>query len=75
MPLVQSRWAKFGLKSWHVTEINNEKYSTQCTLFWESEDAFADAAKEEHSAEIMGDIKNFAQAGPDMIIGKVVGSQ
>ena len=72
MPLVESKWSKFGLKSWHVTEINNEKYSTQCILFWDSEDAFAKAAAES-SEEVMGDIKNFAQASPEMVIGKVVG--
>ena len=48
-------------------------YSTQCFLYWESEEQALKANKED-SAEIMADIKNYTDTHPIFFGGEVVAS-
>jgi hypothetical protein len=48
-------------------------YSTQCFLYWESEDRALKANKEA-SAEIMADIKNYTDTHPVFFGGAVAAS-
>lgn len=74
MPMVQKTWSSKGLKSWQVSELDPKSgYSIQCILKWESAEAFEKAAAEDE-AQIMGDIKNYTEGKPVIIIGKVVGT-
>jgi uncharacterized protein (TIGR02118 family) len=74
MPMVQKTWSSKGLKSWQVSELDPKSgYSTQCVLVWESEEAFGKAVQEDE-AKIMGDIPNYTEGKPTILVGKVVGS-
>lgn len=74
MPLVQEKWAPFGLTQYYVTDFRGEDqpYTVQCVLVWEGGlEAFANATKA-HGAEVMGDIPNFSSEQPVLLRGGVV---
>jgi hypothetical protein len=48
-------------------------YSTQCLLYWETEEQALKANKED-SSEIFADVKNYTDTHPIIFGGKVVGS-
>lgn len=48
-------------------------YCTLCVLEWESGEAFQKAVSEDE-AQIMGDIPNYTEGKPTIVIGKIVGS-
>jgi uncharacterized protein (TIGR02118 family) len=74
MPLVQKTWSPKGLQSWKVTELDpSGGYGVQCVLEFSSAEDFGKAAKEDEK-EIMGDIPNYTQGKPLIVVGKVVGS-
>jgi uncharacterized protein (TIGR02118 family) len=74
MPMVQKTWGSKGLKSWQVSELDPKSgHSIQCVLVFESTEAFGKAMSEDE-AEIMGDVKNYTEGAPVVIIGKIVGS-
>lgn len=76
MPLVQKLWGPEGLKSWTVLKFGPDApYSVQATLHWASMKDFQTAAQGKHTAEIMGDVKNFSNKEPTLIPGEIVGEQ
>lgn len=75
MPLVQKRWGPEGLTSWKVLKFGDgASKSVQATLEFESPAKFHAAAGGEHTAEIMGDVKNFSDKEPELMMGEVVGT-
>jgi len=70
MPLVQKKWAPYGLKSWQVIRFPPDSpYIVQATLEWES---VADLQKAQNSPEakdVMADIHNFASPADPVLIG------
>ncbi|KAL1588035.1 hypothetical protein WHR41_03392 [Cladosporium halotolerans] len=76
MPLVQEKWAEFGLKSWKVLKFPDDSpYTVQATLEWESMDSFKKAAGSPSLQAVMDDVKNFADKPPKLMTGELVGSQ
>lgn len=74
MPMVYETWSGKGLRSWQVSELDPKSgYTVQCLLQWESAEAFGKAASEDDE-KIMGDIPNYTEGKPTIIVGKVVGS-
>ncbi|KAG0653047.1 hypothetical protein D0Z07_0291 [Hyphodiscus hymeniophilus] len=74
MPMVAKTWKNKGLTRWTVSEIDpSSGNSTQCILEFTSADAFQKAMAEDE-AQIMGDIPNYTQGKPQIIIGKIVGT-
>lgn len=74
MPMVQKTWSNKGLKGWQVSELDPKSgYTVQCVLEFESAEAFGKAAAEDE-AQIMGDIPNYTEGKPTIIVGKVVGT-
>lgn len=81
MPLVQAKWGSEGLKSWEVTKYigtaqkTEPPYSVLATLNFESTAKFEAAATGPGGAAVMGDIKNFSNKDPIIIIGDKVKPQ
>ncbi|KAI0004362.1 hypothetical protein F4779DRAFT_600182 [Xylariaceae sp. FL0662B] len=77
MPLVQSKWAQYGLKSWKVAQYTNEDaiVFVQAWLEWGNKEQFAKATATPAGKEIFDDVPNFADKSPSMLIGVVTGAQ
>ncbi|KAI1777408.1 hypothetical protein F4818DRAFT_347640 [Hypoxylon cercidicola] len=77
MPLVQAKWAPFGLKSWKVAQYADEKspYSVIAWLEFEGSENWAKASTSEVAKEIFGDIANFTDGEPSTLIGSVLKSE
>ncbi|CAJ2505467.1 Uu.00g128610.m01.CDS01 [Anthostomella pinea] len=77
MPLVQKKWAPYGLTSWKVAHYTNEgaPYVVQAWLEFGSADQWAKASASPEAKEVMGDIPNFSDKQPAMLIGDVVGGE
>ncbi|KAF2464097.1 uncharacterized protein BDR25DRAFT_99478 [Lindgomyces ingoldianus] len=74
MPLVADTWTKYGLKSWSVTQLSvDAPYSVHALMEWESQEAFAEALKDEGTAKVMGDVENFSSEKPVLLQGEVIG--
>ncbi|KAI2628623.1 hypothetical protein GGR54DRAFT_636338 [Hypoxylon sp. NC1633] len=76
MPLVQAKWAKYGLKSWRVARYTNDEapYQAQAWLEFEKLDQWATAASSPEAGEIFGDVPNFTDAKAEPLVGTEVGS-
>lgn len=74
LPLCEKHWRPFGLKSWHVTQLDSAApYSTSLVLEFESLEGFQKAAADPSIAEIMADVPNYSSEKPVLIAGAVVG--
>ncbi|KAH8591642.1 hypothetical protein B0O99DRAFT_519093 [Bisporella sp. PMI_857] len=77
MPLVQKLWVPEGLKGWKVISLDPASgFRVQAILTWESEEAWKKVAAAPQAAafsEIMGDIKNFTKASPQVWSGVIAG--
>ncbi|KUI68406.1 hypothetical protein VM1G_03737 [Cytospora mali] len=74
MPLVVSKWGKYGLKKYYVADLRGAPgpYIIQCTMVFDSGiESFQAAAKEE-GEEVMGDLVNFSSEQPIILSGGVV---
>ena len=75
MPLVQSKWGPYGLKSWKVIQFQGDSpYSVQATLEWGSMDDFNKALGGAETKEVMDDVPNFCDKGPTIMTGDVTGT-
>ncbi|EME88131.1 uncharacterized protein MYCFIDRAFT_148752 [Pseudocercospora fijiensis CIRAD86] len=73
MPLVQEKWAKYGLKSWKVVKFPDDSpYSVQATLEWDNIKQFQDAASGPEAKDVLGDVPNFSNKDPVIMAGEVV---
>jgi len=76
MTLVESKWGQSGLKNWSVTQFGPEQqYQVAAFLTFGSQEEVEASASGEHAPEIMGDVVNFTEAKPILLMGKVVGAQ
>jgi uncharacterized protein (TIGR02118 family) len=79
MPLVGGIMGPLGLKKAEVVKIagaadgSAPPYQLVFTGYFESADALQGAMMSPRMAEVMGDLKNFYDGMPDVMIGEVVG--
>ncbi|MDX7953537.1 EthD family reductase [Lichenihabitans sp. Uapishka_5] len=79
MPLVSERFARFGLKGWRVTRSagtldgSDPKFSIAAILDFETPDQFKQAVAAEGAA-VFGDVPNFSNTDPVVMISEVVGA-
>ena len=80
MPMVDSEMKSYGLKSWSVNKFIgtptpgvDPAYSVEATLYFDTVDQFQEALKAT-AGKVLGDIPNFSNKDPIMLIGDVVGS-
>ncbi|KFY26714.1 hypothetical protein V493_03915 [Pseudogymnoascus sp. VKM F-4281 (FW-2241)] len=75
MKLVQEKWGKSGLRSWSVTKLDPSSGNiAQCSLVWDSVEAFQNAVTSEVGASVMADIANYTKGKPSTIVGEIVGT-
>ncbi|PVI08240.1 hypothetical protein DM02DRAFT_608307 [Periconia macrospinosa] len=74
MPMVYKHWNSHGLKSFKVTQYGEGPYTMNCSMEWDSVDAFKTAGTLACATEIFGDISNFSTEQPVIIGGEVVGT-
>lgn len=81
MPLVMDSWGSYGLKSWEVSKIvgtatgEDAPYTVQALLHFESLEKFQEAASGPKAPIVLGDIPNFSNKEPVILIGDVVGTE
>ena len=75
MPLVREKFGPHGLKSWRVLKATGDKppYSIIATLEFDTVDQFKAAVAAE-GKPVFGDVPNFSNKSPVVVIGDVVGS-
>jgi uncharacterized protein (TIGR02118 family) len=77
MPLVDARWAQYGLKSARVLRGigspsgDPARHHIIALLDFDTLDAFK-AAAAAHGAEVLGDVPNFTDVQPDIQFSEVV---
>lgn len=76
MPLVQKRWSAYGLTDWRITQFSGttdpsvpSPHSVEAKLEFESMEKFKEAG-EAAGAEVFGDIPNFTDRKPVILIGE-----
>ncbi|KAI9725212.1 MAG: hypothetical protein M1828_003393 [Chrysothrix sp. TS-e1954] len=80
MPLVGKNWGQYGLKSWAVNKLSatpdgpNPPYNMEAILHFDSLESFQKAASSKDGEQVMGDIPNFSNQKPLIMIGEQVGS-
>ncbi|KAI0425912.1 hypothetical protein F5Y09DRAFT_320542 [Xylaria sp. FL1042] len=76
MPLVQTKWAPHGLKSWKVAQYDNEgaPYIVQAWLEWESQAHSEAGTNSDDGATVFADVPNFSSSKPVVLSGLQVGS-
>lgn len=57
-------------KGWGASTVKGKQYAAYGWAMVESQEAF-DAAMAEHGAAIMGDVANYTNVAPEMLIGDV----
>ncbi|KAI0014872.1 hypothetical protein F4780DRAFT_773925 [Xylariomycetidae sp. FL0641] len=74
MPLVQSTWTSFGLKSWKVAKYTNDgaAYVVQAWLEWEHLDQWAKASQAPEAKKVFDDIAKFSDQSPQILAGEVM---
>ena len=77
MPLVAERFGRHGLKGWRVARLTGPQggkppFSIMATLEFDRADQFGAAIAAE-GASVMGDVPNFSNKEPVIMIGEVVG--
>ena len=74
MPLAKKHWAKHGLKSYAVTELNADgPYTYVVVMEFESHEGFGAASQDPNTKEIMEDVPNFSNVKPILLHGGVIG--
>jgi hypothetical protein len=74
IPFTTKLWAPHGLLKAHVLELRPDSgFAIKVILEWKDEESWDAALKDEETKKIMDDIKNFTNAEPLFIVGKVVG--
>jgi uncharacterized protein (TIGR02118 family) len=79
MPLVSEKFKPFGLKSWRVLRAvgasrgTKPLYSIIANLEFDTADQFKAAADAE-GGPVFGDVPNFSNKSPVLVIGDLVGS-
>lgn len=78
MPLIQERWAQYGIKSWSVTKFSNgldgspPHYAFGSTTVWDSREQVEKAFAGPEVGEIMGDVVNFSNQPAVFLVGEVL---
>ena len=79
MPLVQKTWAPYGLVGWRVIKHNgtpggdeDAPFQVEAKLEWKDQEGFGKAATEA-AAEVFGDIENFTDVKPTLMVGEEMG--
>jgi len=73
MPLVQSKWGKYGMTGWHVCHADpGAAFSVMCTLYFETREKYVEASKDPATKEVMDDVSNFSNKQPIMLVGEVI---
>ncbi|KAI4861562.1 hypothetical protein F4820DRAFT_56878 [Hypoxylon rubiginosum] len=77
MPLVQEKWAPFGLKSWKIAQYTSKDspYSVVAWLEFEGEESWTKASTSEVAQQVFGDIPNFTDSQASLQAGTVVKSE
>ena len=79
MPLVDEKFKPFGIKGWRVLQAvgtpfgGKPRYSIIATLEFDSADQFHAAVAAE-GGPVFGDVPNFSNKEPVVVIGDLVGS-
>jgi uncharacterized protein (TIGR02118 family) len=74
MPLAMKHWEKHGMKSYAVTELNDDSpYSYTVVIEFDSHDGFGKAGQDPGTKEVMDDVTNFSSEKPIIIHGGVIG--
>lgn len=75
IPLTVKYWTPHGLLDTHVAKATREsEFAYAITMAWKDEAHWNDAKDTVNEMEeIMGDVKNFTNAEPVFVVGKVVG--
>ena len=76
MPLVKELWGPEGLTGYKVTKFADpsQPYAVQCLLEFKSADEFQAAVKGQNTAKVMGDVPNFSNKQPLIMLGEFQGS-
>lgn len=80
MPLVDEKFARFGLKGWRVVKAvdgptgDKPLYSVIATLEFDTAQQFQDAVAAE-GGPVFGDVPNFSNKQPVVVIADVVGAR
>jgi uncharacterized protein (TIGR02118 family) len=76
MAMVAKHWKKHGLKSYAVTELNEDaEYMISCILEFESLEGFGAAVADPITKEVMGDVEKFSNVKPVLMHGGVIGQK
>ncbi|KAH9907526.1 hypothetical protein F4778DRAFT_722317 [Xylariomycetidae sp. FL2044] len=77
MPLVQAKWAPFGLKGWKVAHYTNEDapYCVQAIMEWEDASNWAKASGGQEAKEIFDDVAKFSDKKPSVLVGEIKASK
>lgn len=79
MPLVDEKFKRFGIKGWRVIKAvgtptgEKPRYSIIALLEFDAAQQFKDAVAAE-GGPVFGDVPNFSNKAPVVVIGDVVGS-
>ncbi|KAI2627044.1 hypothetical protein GGS26DRAFT_150218 [Hypomontagnella submonticulosa] len=76
MPLVQAKWAKYGLRSWQVAQYTNPDapYVVQAWLEFEQPEKVSEATASAEGKEIFADIPNFYDKTAVTLSGPLAGA-
>ncbi|KAM5341985.1 hypothetical protein ACJ41O_015016 [Fusarium nematophilum] len=78
MPLIQERWAKYGVKSWSATKFvdgldgSPSLYAFGSVVTWDNAEQVKTAFAGPEVGEIMGDVSNFSNKDAIFLIGEVL---
>jgi uncharacterized protein (TIGR02118 family) len=76
MPLVEKHWKKHGLKSYVVSELNEDgPYTYIVVMEFESLQGWRAAAQDPSLKEIMEDVPKFSNLKPVTIYGGIIGQK
>ena len=77
MPLVQEKWAKYGLKSWSTTKFTEDagskpQFSIIATMVFDSFDQLLAAMNAPESKAIFDDVASYTNKAPVIWFGEVI---
>lgn len=65
MPIAMKQWGPHGFKSYKIiTFAEGSPYTTQCTMFWDSHEAFDKGVGSPEAKEVFDDLPNFTDTKP-----------
>ena len=75
MPLVESHWKQYGLEDWRVVEFGpgpdgSQPYSVQAILTFKDAQSMQ-TASEKAGGPVFGDIPNFSNQQPVLVMGDI----